>query len=290
MNFFALLVAELRKVRGRGLLAAVHLFAAVHGLLAVGLCWGLQWASRKVGGEGIVDALDLTVPAEVALDLVHLPLMTLVLLAYTAVLFAEDFSLGTMAVVAGRGARRESILFAKWAVATGTAFTTAAIAVLPAFLFGAVLFGLDGDLKQLAGNPGVGWMGEVDGLWTRAGRVALGVPLHMVAALPAIALSALIAGVTRSMLFTLFAAVLLLVGDAGLGLALGLWGQTEFQGAEAAKALEPWTIRASGRFFDGHEGGWRGVVEHIEAFARTVAWSAILLVLAVPVWSRRDLH
>lgn len=289
MTFLPLFSAELRKVRGRGLLAAVHLFAALHGVAAVALGLGARWVGQRVAGETPPDVLDLSVAAEVALDLAHLPVLGLVLLGTWAVVFAEDFALGTMANIVARPVRRTDVLAAKVCLALTTVATTSAIAVAVALLGGALFFGFDADHTQLQGNPSVGWMAEVPSLATRLVRVLLGLPLHVAAALPTVLICALLGAVSRSTLFTLFGALFILGTDLGLEAALTLAANIEWEGAERARQFSEWTMRASAGFVVAHEGGWDALKGVGPQASRTLVYAVIFGALAAPVWAKRDI-
>ena len=258
-TLFALCIAEWRKIRGRGLLYAVLTFGACHGLLAAGavkamLVLGNKFSEGQIGGQP-GDPIDLAVAAELGLSLAALPVNGFVLLFLFAILWAEDFSLGTMAMIFCRAVPRWKVFAAKACVSLAAGALSLALAATTALLLGLVLFGIDGDVSLLDGAPMVGWMADVPGLAERLLHVASGVLAGTVVLLPVIAVAALAGSLSRSPVVTLFSSMLVLFADFFVHSALGLWGGLDVRGHEAALQLSRWTIWGGRDLFDIH-GPW----------------------------------
>ncbi len=258
-TFPAMCVAEWRKIRGRGLLYAVLLFGACHGLLAAGAVKAMEVLGNKFaegqsnGQPG--DPIDLAVAAELGLSLAVFPVNGFVLLFLFAIIWAEDFSLGTMAMIFSRAVPRWKVFAAKACVSLAAGALSLALAATAALVLGLVLFGTDGDVTLLEGTPLVGWMAQVPGLAERLVHVASGVLAGTLILLPVIAVTALAGALSRSPVVTLFSSMLLLFADFFMHSALALWGGLDVRGHEAALQLSHWTIWAGRDLFAIH-GPW----------------------------------
>ena len=287
-NFLGLCTAEWRKLRGRGLLATVLLLAGLHGLVSLALLAGGDWLSKKAAGEDAKDSIDFLVGGEVALDLVHSPLMGLALMLTFSILWAEDFSLGTIAAIFSRPASRASVFLAK--AATGAGLTLVAyLLALGIGLITGLFFGTHGEIDQLKGSMFVGWMADTPAHWPRVGRLLLAIPMLLLEAAPMLAAAALLASLTRSAVMTLFGGILLFLGDTGLTLALKLWSSMDLRGAARAKEALEWTMMSSRELYALHDGG-ASLAAGAGDSLRTVAYTVLFLGLAWPLFSRRDVQ
>jgi len=266
-HFLAMCIAELRKLRGRGLLYAVLLFGACHGLLAAAAVKGMEvlghkFTASQTGGE-VVDLIDLSVTTDLAVNLAVFPVNGFVLLFLFSIIWAEDFSLGTMAMIFTRPVARWKIFAAKATVSLGVGALSLVLAAATGLVLGLILFGTDADISMLKGAPLVGWMADVPSLplGTRLVRVASGVLAGTVVLMPAIAVTALLGSLSRSPVLTLFTSMLFLFGDFFIKSVLGIWGSTDFDGHDSALEFSRWTIWAGRDLFDIH-GPW------------SAAWSA----------------
>jgi ABC-type transport system involved in multi-copper enzyme maturation permease subunit len=258
-SFLGMCVAELRKVRGRGLLYAALLFGACHGLLAAAAVKGMEVVGNKftedqMGGE-TPDPIDFTVVTDLAVYLAVFPVNGFVLLFLFSIIWAEDFSLGTMAMIFSRPVTRWRIFAAKATVSLGVGAASLGLAAATALILGLILFGVESDVTLLEGAPVVGWMAEVPGSAARLLHIANGWLLGTVLLAPAVAITALMGSLSRSPVLTLVSSMLLLFGDFFVKSVLAIWGSTGFDGHESALQFSKWTIWASRDLFDIH-GPW----------------------------------
>ncbi len=288
MKLLRLIHAEWRKLRGRGLAYAILLFGALPGLVAAGLLYGYLRLNQQVDPTA-ADSLDWLVAAEVGSALAGpFPLNAFVLMLLIAVLWAEDYALGTAGMIYVRPVPRLLVFLAKAITGLLVCFASVAAAALLAALAGLVLFGASGDPSLLAGGPFTfaAWMGEL-GFVAKAWRIGLGVASATTLMLPALAISSVLATVTRSPLLSFVGTVLLLIGDALFAGLLFLWGKTELSGHEAAATLYEWTFFASRDFWPLH-GADDFFAQAGSDLGRTIGYSLLLLAFAAFLHGRLD--
>ena len=311
-GFVSMVGAEWRKARGRGLAWAVLLFAALHGFGAVAMLFLGQRMEASMK-EDAVDSLSWLVSGELAVSVVALPVQGLALLLLFSMIFAEDFSLGTIAMIFVRPVPRWKVFAAKATVGIGVAFASASIALVAGLAAGLAAFGTAGDLTQIgAETPFFGWLGGyAGGAWTRFALIEAGALTATLVSLPLLASAALFGSLLRSPVGALFGSMMFLLADAGVAFATTIWSgfarsacakQASLSGqdirpedlaslpcADAAtpERLHDLTIWA-GRSFLGHRGlpdfwseAWGPIVV-------TVGWSALLLLGALLLFTRRD--
>lgn len=311
-GFLSMVGAEWRKARGRGLAWAVLLFAALHGVGAVAMLWLGQRMESSVK-EGAVDSLTWLVSGELAVKIVALPVQGLALLLLFSMLFAEDFSLGTIAMIFVRPVPRWMVFIAKATVGVGVALASASVALAVGLGGGLLAFGLGGDLTQIGPDtPFFGWLGGFEGgAAHRAALVLGGVLTATLVALPLLGSAALFGALLRSPVGALFGSMMFLLADAGMAAVTTVWsGFTRSACAKAASVsgemvrpedlatmpcadavlperLHDLTIWAGRSFL-----GARGEPEFWAAagfpLAVTLGWSALLLGGALLLFTRRD--
>ena len=315
-GFTLLCAAELRKLRGRGLLYAVLLFGAAHGLAAGAGLKAMELLGDKFsegqGGQSIADPIDFSIVGEFALNLAITPVNGFALLLLFSILWAEDFSLGTMAVIFSRPVHRWRIFAAKFVVALVCGAASISLAVVTGLALGLVLFGITGDVSLLDSAPMVGWMAQFPAITTRLLHTTSGVVLGTLLLLPAIAVTALVGNVTRSPIMTLFGAMLGLFADFFVHSVLSLWGTSELDSAPVAQALSRWNIWAGRDLFEVH-GPWAAAwttplpgldSANLNAVATglpasfwslfgqpllaTILWGVVLAAVAVAFFCKRD--
>ena len=227
-SFVLLCVAELRKLRGRGLLAAVLLFGAAHGVAAAAAIKGMQVLGNKfIQGQGqqeLGDPLDFSVAGELALNLAITPVNGFALLLLFSILWAEDFSLGTMAMIFSRPVYRWRVFAAKFATGMACGFASLSLAVATGLILGLLLFGTSADVSLLENAPLVGWMTQFPEITTRLVHIMSGILAGTTLLIPAVAVTALIGSLTRSPVMTLFGSMLALFADFFVHSVLGVWG------------------------------------------------------------------
>ncbi len=258
-TLIALCWADWRKLRGRGLLAAVLLFGACHGLVAAALIKGMEVLGNKFAegrlDDSPADPLDLSVAAEFALNLAVFPINGFALLLLFAILWAEDFSLGTMAMIFSRPVARWRVFAAKTLVSVAVGTLSILLAVTTGLVLGLFLFGIESDVTLLEGAPLVDWMSDLPGLAERLLHVFSGILASIVLLLPAIAVAALMGSLSRSPVITLFGSVLLLCMDFFVHSFLSIWAGVDVTGREVAQVLSRWTIWGGRDLFAIH-GTW----------------------------------
>ena len=258
-NFLGMCGAELRKLRGRGLLYAVLLFGASHGMLAAAAVKGMEILGKKFTegqvSEDIGVPIDLAVVGDLGLNLAVFPVNGFVLLFLFSIIWAEDFSLGTMAMIFSRPVARWKVFAAKATISLSAGALSIGLATTTGLVLGFVLFGTEGDVALLKNAPMVGWVAEVPALADRLLRVLSGVLAGTLLLAPVIAVAALLGGLSRSPVLTLFGSMLLLFADFFVHSLFKVWGSTDFDGHEAAAELSRWSIWAGRDLFDIH-GPW----------------------------------
>lgn len=306
-GFLGMVLAEWRKARGRGLAWAVLLFGLMHGFVAVGLLMAGRYFESTMGPEAAADHLTWLVSGEFAVSLAALPVNGLALLLLFAMVWAEDFSLGTIAMIFVRPVPRAQVFAAKLTVCVLTALASMSAALLCGLGLGLPLFGLEGDLTGIgADTPFIGWMGGADGLLSpMLGGVFTGAFVN----LPIAGLAALLAALFRSPVLTLFGSVMVLLGDAGVAFATTVWSSfARGACAKEAKLTDPTLLETlpcaeaeiperlhdltlwASRGFLGKRGLPDFFSEAGEALLVTGLWSALFLGLALLFFTRRDVH
>jgi len=303
-GFVLLCTAELRKLRGRGLLYAVLIFGAAHGLAANAAIKAMEVIGGNLSkaqlGQDFGDPIDFSVAGELALNLAITPVNGFALLFLFAILWAEDFSLGTMAMIFCRPVPRARVFAAKFVVALACGAASLSLAVLTGLAVGLVLFGTAGDLSMLETVPFVGWMAQIPALPTRLLHTASGIVAGTLLLVPVIAVTALIGNLTRSPVMTLFGSMLVLFADFFIHSVLGLWGRSELESAELVLAASRWNIWAGRDFFEVH-GPWSAAWAALnvdlpetawtmlgQPLMATLAWGVILGAAALAMFSKRD--
>ncbi len=309
-GFLGMCLAEWRKARGRGLAWAVLLFGLLHGIAGAGAIWIGARAEAKMVTEA-VDSSTWLVAGELAVSLAALPINGLALLLLFAMLWAEDFSLGTIAMVFVRPVPRWKVFAAKATVGMAVALTTMALALVMGLALGLPLFGLEGDLSRIgAETPMIGWMGAAEGSVFLTVLAGLLTGTYVV--LPVLAVAAFLGALTRSPVLTLFGSMMVLLADAGVAAVLAIWNQFEVgrcqqdainagqvkvpedldglacPGADLPQRLHDLTIWA-GRDFLGMRGHPEFWAEATTPMLVTLGWSALFLGLGWLLFTRRDL-
>jgi len=278
-----LCAAEWRKARGRGLAHAVK---------------GLDMLQQKATGGGAMppgsslgagppDPFDLWVAGEAALHLAVFPVHGFALLFLASVVWAEDFSLGTLAMLFVRPVSRARVFAAKGLVLLVTAGASIGLALATALVLGAVLSGFSSDLELIETVPWVGWMAAEPGSAARVVRLASGLVAGTLLMAPALGLASLVAGITRSPVMTLFGTLILLVGDFFVFVALSAWGKTSLETSELAAGLAEWTVWGARSFFPLHGPGTI-FSEGLGGLCGTLGYSVVFFGLGLALFVRRD--
>jgi len=279
--------AEWRKVQGRGLVWAVLVFGLLHGAAAVALLYAMGAAADQMQ-EGSSDGLDWLLAADVSVGLASYPLNGLILLILFAILWAEDLSIGTAAMILARPVRRAELFLAKAVLGTGVAFASILLALVTGAALGMVVFGFDGDATKFP-IQAAQWMADVDGTGGKTLRIVYGAVLATAIMLPALACAALVAALTKSPLLTLAGSLLVLVADAGVTAILWAWAQTELASAATAETLQGWTLWASRDLYS-HHGTLTTLTDGLPDLGRTLGYSLGMLVFALLIFQRRDIR
>ncbi len=281
-----LCIAEWRKAKGRGLAYAVLLFGALHGLLGPSLLKGLELLNEKTVGKDI-DPFDFLAGADAALTMAAFPVNGFALLLLASILWAEDFSLGTMAMVLVRPVHRWRVFVAKVLVVWGVGLASLALATLIGSALGLVLFGTTFDVASAAGMPFSGWMAEVDGIGERGLRIVGGLAAATLLLGPSFLLASLVANLTRSPVMTLFGSIFVLVADFFVFLLGKAWAGAKLSGGELAGKVSEYTIWAGRDLFTRHvaDEPWADIwMPLVPTLGATLVFGALALLLFV----RRD--
>ena len=297
--FLGLCGAEWRKIRGRGLVWAVLLFGLVHGLVAPVLIKGMLFLGYQGADPtaALVDPVDWLVGGDLALFFAVFPVNGFAVLLLAAILWSEDFSLGTMAMIFVRPVARWKVFASKAVVAWGVGAMSLALALLVGLGLGALLLGFSGDVSQLASVPWIGWMAEPPGSAAgaptamasglRSWRVLQGLGAGVLLLGPIVAVAAFVASVARSPIWTLSGSIVLLMIDFFTFAITKLWGASNIRYADLAGEASNWTIWGSRRFFKMHGLG-EMFSEGWVAMATTCGWTVVLGGLALWLFVRRD--
>jgi ABC-type transport system involved in multi-copper enzyme maturation permease subunit len=298
--FLGLCGAEWRKIRGRGLVWAVLLVGLVHGLVAPLLIKGmlmLGYQSAAPGAAELVDPVDWLVAGDLALSFAVFPVNGFAVLLLAAIMWSEDFSLGTMAMIFVRPVARWKVFASKAVVAWGVGVMSLLLALVIGLGLGVLLLGFSGDVSQLASVPWVGWMAEppatasgaptamASGL--RAWRIFGGLGAGILMLGPIVAVAAFVGAVARSPIWTLSGSIVLITIDFFVWAFSAGWGASNIQYADVAGAASQWTIWGSRRFYRMHGLGdiWS---EGWSSIAITCGWTALFGGLALWLFTRRD--
>jgi ABC-2 type transport system permease protein len=281
-----LCVAEWRKAKGRGLAPAILLFGAIHGVLGPGVLKGLEVLNEKTLGTE-KDPFDFLAGAEAALQMAAFPVNGFALLLLAAIVWAEDFSLGTLAMVFVRPVARWRIFVAKVLVCWGFGLASILLAVIVGGVLGLFLFGTTFEVESLRGMMFAGWMADVGSMSERMLRVLAGVGAATLLLGPAFLLCALCANISRSPVLTLFLSLFILVADFFVFLVLKGWAAAKLDGGETAGKVAEWTLWAGRGLFSQHSApeAWEGVPMLL---APTAIGCAVFGGLALLLWVRRD--
>jgi len=266
--FLGLCRAEWMKIRGRGLGWAVLLFGLAHGLLAPAAIRGLLALGAQVGA-GETDPVDFLVGADAALYFAVFPVNGFALLLLACILWAEDYSLGTMAMIFVRPVARWKVFAAKATVAWGVSVGSLVLATVVGAVFGLLFLGPGGEIGLLGSAPVVAWMtavptddafaiaaaggalpeGEALGVFARGGWIFVRLLACALILAPAVAVSALAAQITRSPVLTLFGSLVVFVADGFVWAIALAWGKSNLSYHEAAATIAEWTILGARRGF-----------------------------------------
>jgi hypothetical protein len=295
--------AELRRLQGRFLLPMVIGIGALHGVAGAGMIALGNAIATERGGEDSVTAL---VAVDLALRLASLPVNGLALLLIFAVLWAEDYGLGTMGAMLSRPVRRVDLFVAKALAGLTIAAGSLCAAGLTGFVLGAAVAGFAGDPATMGPDtPFVGWMAGTE----PAARVAwtlAAFPTGIGLMLPALGVSALCGALTRSPVGTLFGSIAALLTDAGATAVASMWSSYAWQrcgtpppsmggaadavceGARLPDLLRELTIWA-GRGLGEGRGSWELYAEAAGKPALvTLVWTGLLLAAGAALLARRD--
>lgn len=300
-----LCIAEWRKVRGRGLAYAVLLFGLLHGLAGAGAIKGGLALGAKLGGGGDVDPVDWLIGGDLSLYLAAFPVNGLAILLAACILWAEDHSLGTLAMIFVRPVSRAKVFAGKLLVSWGIGALSLALATGTGLLLGIVLLGFSGDVGYLAGSPVVGWAaappdvpamglsavtpvaGEAMGTGARMGWMFLRLLAATLVLGPSVALAALVAQVTRSPILTLFGSMFLLLLDGMVWAGSSAWGASNLDGNALASKVAEFTLFGARRgLFGANMDGAIG--EMWPGGLLTVLYTAIFAGLALYLFVKRD--
>lgn len=291
--------AEWRKIRGRGLVWAVLLFGLLHGIAAPLLVRGMLFLGYKAAGDpaALGDPVDWLVGGDLALSFAVFPVNGFALLLLASIVWAEDFSLGTMAMIFVRPVARWKVFASKAITAWGAGCLSLALALAAGLLLGLPLLGTTGDVSQLGQVPLVGWMAQVPAdpaaaptalaASERFARIQVGMLAGWVLLGPVVAAPALVAALFRSPIWTLSGSMVLLTLDFFVWAVTAAWGSSDIRWSEFARTLSRLTIWGSRKLYALHGSG-EMLADGWSALLVSCAWTLLLGGLAAWAFVRRD--
>ena len=221
-----MVMAELVKIRRRGFGTVAVVIAAVHGLLVLAAMVGLRALARWQTPASERDALDLFDGMQVGewtLFTLCLPVMTVVILAVVAELFAGEYAQRTYSLLLIRPVPRWQVFAAKFVAVYGFVILLFVAAVLLTSTLGLVGFGASRATGASPADLAMG-LGTEQSFGLRLGEMAVWLIGGSLGMLPVIAATAFFAVVTRSTALTVTYTIILLIIDAGIRLTFPLVG------------------------------------------------------------------
>ncbi len=186
-----MVLAELVKIRRRGFGTVAVVIAAVHGLLVLAAMVGLRALARWQTPASERDALDLFDGLQVGewtLFTLCLPVMTVVVLAVVAELFAGEYAQRTYSLLLIRPVPRWQVFAAKFIAVYGFVILLFVAAVLLTSILGLVGFGASKATGASPADLAMG-LGTEQSFGLRLGEMAVWVFGGSLGMLPVIALA-----------------------------------------------------------------------------------------------------
>jgi len=221
-----MVLAELVKIRRRGFGTVAVVVAAVHGALVLAAMVGLRALARwqaPASERNTLDLFDGLQVGEWTLFTLCLPVMTVVVLAVVAELFAGEYAQRTYSLLLIRPVPRWQVFAAKFIAVYGFVILLFAGAVLLTSVLGLVGFGASKATGARAADLAMG-LGAEQSFGVRLGEVLVWIAGGCLGMLPVIAATAFFAVVTRSTALTVTYTIILLIIDAGVRLTFPLVG------------------------------------------------------------------
>jgi len=212
--------AEWIKLWRRGFAMAGLVVAVIHGLLVFVVMFGVhgiqRWGAKAQGGLP-ADLFDGIQGGEWTLFALYLPVMGVVLLAVVGELFAGEYAQRTYSLLLIRPVARWRVFGAKFTASFLYVMLILAVAMLVASVLGLAAFGTSRQMVMAGADLPVG-LGMEQSFGLRLAELAVKYLAFSISMLPILAITALLAVVTRSTALTVTYTIILLIIDGGVWL------------------------------------------------------------------------
>ena len=240
--------AEWTKIWRRGFGTVGLVLAGVHAILVFLLQFAFHAVQKwgvKAPDRGAVDIFDGVQTGEWTVFALYLPVMGVVLLAVVGELFAGEYSQRTYSLLLIRPVPRWQVFAAKFLAAYGYVLMLLAAAAVVATVLGLAAFGTSRVLiDPMYAMPGELGLEQSFGL--RLGELGIKFVAVALSLVPVVALTALLAVVTRSTALTVTYTIILLIIDGGIWLTFPWVAQAlEY---EVFAEVKKYTLMASRSF------------------------------------------
>ena len=241
--------AEWTKIWRRGFGRAGLVIAAAHGVLVFLVMFGIyavgRWGPFKAQGAEEFDIFDGLQAGEWTLFSLFLPVMGIVLMAVIGELYGGEYAQRTYSLLMIRPVPRWKIFVSKFIAAYGYVLLVMLVATLIATVLGLAAFG--GSREMGMGDPLLTGMAEPPGFGARLGQLCVTFLALAYTMLPILAITAMMAIITRSTALTVTYVIILMVIDGGVWLTFP-W-VTQALEYEIFEQIKPYTILASRLFW-----------------------------------------
>ena len=241
--------AEWTKIWRRGFGRAGLVIALAHGVLCFLIMFAIyavgRWGPFAAQGGGEFDVFDGLMAGEWTLFSLFLPVMGIVLMAVVGELYGGEYAQRTYSLLLIRPVPRYKVFLSKFIAAYGYVLFIIALTSLIATVLGLAAFGLSRDFG--GGDPLLTGLIEEPGFGQRLGQYCVTFVAISYTMLPILALTALMAVVTRSTALTVTYVIILMVIDGGIWLTFP-W-VTQALDYEIFEQLKPYTILATRLFW-----------------------------------------
>ncbi len=240
--------AEWIKLWRRGFAMAGLVVAVIHGLLVFVVMFGVhgiqRWGAKAQGGLP-ADLFDGIQGGEWTLFALYLPVMGVVLLAVVGELFAGEYAQRTYSLLLIRPVARWRVFGAKFTASFLYVMLILAVAMLVASVLGLAAFGTSRQMVMAGADLPVG-LGMEQSFGLRLAELAVKYLAFSISMLPILAITALLAVVTRSTALTVTYTIILLIIDGGVWLTFPY--VTQALEYEIFGQIKPFTLLANRNF------------------------------------------
>ncbi len=288
--------AEWTKIWRRGFGRAGLVIALAHGVLVFLIMFGIyavgRWGPFKAQGGDQFDIFDGLMAGEWTLFSLFLPVMGIVLMAVVGELYGGEYAQRTYSLLLIRPVPRWKVFVSKFVASYGYVLLVIFAATAVATVLGFAAFGTSRDLG--GGDPLLTGMIEEPGFGQRLGQFLVAFLSIAYTMLPILALTAMMAVITRSTALTVTYVIILMVIDGGIWLTFP-W-VTQALEYEIFDQLKPYTILANrlfwwDAFFDPEPVALKEFLsENYKALLLSLGYSAAAIGAAIGVFTVQDVE